>query len=114
MQTPGPGSPPNENCAAGPGRAQVVDVIQQFVTFVLTQPGQNRNDASAAVLMLRTLWDLNKDTGRLRPGGRGGGSARKGCARHVPEALAVDASLGMRRPSRLETPQVVGNMSKPH
>mmetsp|Transcript_54985 Transcript_54985/g.159668 ORF Transcript_54985/g.159668 Transcript_54985/m.159668 type:complete len:1155 (-) Transcript_54985:465-3929(-) len=46
---------------------QVVDVIQQFISFVLTQPGQNKGDASAAVLMLRTLWSLNKDMGGILP-----------------------------------------------
>lgn len=46
---------------------RVVDVVQQFVSFVLTQPGQNQGDASAAVLMLRTLWDLNREMDGILP-----------------------------------------------
>ena len=38
---------------------RVVNVMQQYVTYVLTQPGQNQTDVSAAVLMLKTLWDAN-------------------------------------------------------
>jgi hypothetical protein len=31
--------------------------MQQYVTYVLTQPGQNQGDVSAAVMMLKTLWE---------------------------------------------------------
>mmetsp|Transcript_5168 Transcript_5168/g.15168 ORF Transcript_5168/g.15168 Transcript_5168/m.15168 type:complete len:1089 (-) Transcript_5168:75-3341(-) len=46
---------------------RVVEVMQQYVTFTLTQPGQNRSDASAAVLMLRTLWDINSEMDGIVP-----------------------------------------------
>lgn len=46
---------------------RVVDVVQQFVSFVLTQPGQNQSDASAAVLMLGTLWELNREMDGILP-----------------------------------------------
>jgi len=46
---------------------RVVNVMQQYITFVLTQPGQNRNDASAAVLMLQTLWDINREMDGILP-----------------------------------------------
>lgn len=47
--------------------ARVVEVMQQYVTFTLTQPGQNRADASPAVLMLQTLWDINGTAGGIVP-----------------------------------------------
>eukprot|EP00930_Biecheleria_cincta_P085989 TRINITY_DN7535_c0_g1_i2.p1 TRINITY_DN7535_c0_g1~~TRINITY_DN7535_c0_g1_i2.p1 ORF type:complete len:1110 (+),score=208.72 TRINITY_DN7535_c0_g1_i2:323-3331(+) len=46
---------------------RVVEVMQQYVTFTLTQPGQNRSDASAAVLMLQTLWDVNQEMDGILP-----------------------------------------------
>eukprot|EP00929_Paragymnodinium_shiwhaense_P079759 TRINITY_DN41575_c0_g1_i1.p1 TRINITY_DN41575_c0_g1~~TRINITY_DN41575_c0_g1_i1.p1 ORF type:complete len:1105 (-),score=294.13 TRINITY_DN41575_c0_g1_i1:80-3394(-) len=47
--------------------ARVVDVMQQYVTFTLTQPGQNQGDASAAVMMLQTLWDMNIEMEGILP-----------------------------------------------
>jgi alpha-tubulin suppressor-like RCC1 family protein len=47
--------------------ARVVDVMQQYVTFTLTQVGQNRTDASAAVLMLQTLWEANREMKGILP-----------------------------------------------
>mmetsp|Transcript_28103 Transcript_28103/g.89344 ORF Transcript_28103/g.89344 Transcript_28103/m.89344 type:complete len:498 (-) Transcript_28103:81-1574(-) len=41
--------------------------MQQYVTFTLGQPGQNRSDASAAVLMLQTLWDINIEMDGILP-----------------------------------------------
>ncbi|CAJ1327670.1 unnamed protein product [Effrenium voratum] len=46
---------------------RVVDVMQQYVTYVLTQPGQNQSDVSAAVMMLQTLWDANAEMGGILP-----------------------------------------------
>lgn len=46
---------------------RVIDVMQQYITFTLTQPGQNRSDASAAVLMLETLWDVNIEMDGILP-----------------------------------------------
>lgn len=46
---------------------RVVEVMQQYVTFTLTQPGQSRSDASAAVLMLQTLWELNIEMDGILP-----------------------------------------------
>ena len=47
---------PNQK-PAFPIQGRVVDVMQQYVTYVLTQPGQNQGDVSAAVMMLKTLWE---------------------------------------------------------
>eukprot|EP00928_Gymnodinium_smaydae_P032052 TRINITY_DN23325_c0_g1_i1.p1 TRINITY_DN23325_c0_g1~~TRINITY_DN23325_c0_g1_i1.p1 ORF type:complete len:1132 (-),score=226.18 TRINITY_DN23325_c0_g1_i1:121-3453(-) len=47
--------------------ARVVDIMQQYITFVLTQPGQNKSDASAAVMMLQTLWDVNNQMSGIVP-----------------------------------------------
>ncbi|CAK8999228.1 unnamed protein product [Durusdinium trenchii] len=46
---------------------RVVTVMQQYVTYVLTQPGQNQSDVSAAVMMLKTLWDVNAEMGGILP-----------------------------------------------
>lgn len=46
---------------------RVVDVMQQYVTYVLTQPGQNQGDVSAAVMMLKTLWDVNAEMDGILP-----------------------------------------------
>ncbi|CAE7869567.1 Herc4, partial [Symbiodinium sp. KB8] len=46
---------------------RVVNVMQQYVTYVLTQPGQNQSDVSAAVMMLQTLWDANAEMDGILP-----------------------------------------------
>ncbi|CAK0825058.1 unnamed protein product, partial [Prorocentrum cordatum] len=46
---------------------RIVDVMQQYVTFVLTQPGQNKADASAAVQVLNTLWESNVEMEGILP-----------------------------------------------
>lgn len=46
---------------------RVVNVMQQYVTFTLTQPGQNRTDASAAVMILETLWEVNCEMSGILP-----------------------------------------------
>ena len=46
---------------------RVVNVMQQYVTYVLTQPGQNQSDVSAAVILLSTLWDANAEMDGILP-----------------------------------------------
>ncbi|CAE8676712.1 unnamed protein product, partial [Polarella glacialis] len=46
---------------------RVVNVMQQYITFTLTTSGQNTSDASAAVMMLQTLWDVNQEMGGILP-----------------------------------------------
>ena len=41
--------------------------MPQYVTYVLTQPGQNQGDVSAAVMMLKTLWET-RPVAELRKG----------------------------------------------